>query len=162
MATYAIVDNDVVTDVCYADPTKLYHPDVAKHFVTVPDEVKTAWKKTGDNTFEAPPAREYTPPTVPGSTGGKISPGDQRVCKTEFMLAMTKDERKVWRTKIGNDDLVDTLEEEWTLGDIWLATNIADNEFKDTLADLKTKGLIGDATIKKLKDKYFLDNPNYG
>lgn len=78
------------------------------------------------------------------------------------MLAMTKDERKVWRTKIGNDDLVDTLEEEWTLGDIWLATNIADNEFKDTLADLKTKGLIGDATIKKLKDKYFLDNPNYG
>ena len=159
MANYAIIDNNVVTDICLnADPKDRYHPDLAKLFVEVPDNVRGGWKKTGDNTFEAPVPQ---PIDYPPGDGYKVMPNDQKILKAEFMVAMTKDERKAWKAKVGSDTLIDSIEEEWSLGvEVWFGTKNADNPYKGAMADLKTKGVIGDATIAKLTTKYYLDNEN--
>ena len=159
MANYAIIDNNVVTDICLnAEPKDRYHPDLAKLFVEVPDNVTNGWKKKGDGTFEAP---VDVPIHNPPGDSYKVNPNDQKILKAEFLLTMTKDERKAWKAKIGSDTLIDAIEEEWSLGvEVWFGTKNADNTYKDALADLKTKGVIGDATIAKLTKKYYLDNEN--
>ncbi len=159
MANYAIISNDVVTDICLnADPKDRYHPDLAKLFVEVPDNVRNGWKKKGDDTFEAP---TDVPIDNPPGENYKVMPSDQKILKAEFILHMTKDERKAWKAKVGSDTLVDAIEEEWSIGvGVWFGTKNADNPYKNAMADLKTKGIIGDATIAKLTKKYYLDNEN--
>lgn len=160
MANYAIISNDVVTDVCDVDPKTRYHPDLAKAFVSVPSNVKHGWIKTGTNTFKAPTPTTPNPNPTPGV--GKVSVSDQKICKTEVMLVLTRAERQAWKAKIGSDTLIDAIEEEWESNkETWFSTVNATNPYKTALADLKTKGVISDAGITKLKNKYFLDNENF-
>lgn len=160
MANYAIIANDIVTDVCNVDPKTRYHPDLAKEFVSVPDTVKHGWIKTGENTFKAPTPNTPNPNRAPGI--GKVGIDDQKINKTEVMVVLTRAERQAWKAKIGSDTLIDAIEEEWeSNNEVWFSTKNATNTYKTALADLKTKGVISDAGITKLKNKYFLDNENF-
>lgn len=51
---YARIVNNIVVEVVDRNPTKIFHPDVAKLFVEVPDEVERRWTYDGE-TFTAPP-----------------------------------------------------------------------------------------------------------
>ena len=69
MTNFARIINETAVDVS-TDPTNQFHPDIAREFVTVPDEVKHGWYRDADNHWHEPepiPAPEPTPPepTVP-------------------------------------------------------------------------------------------------
>ena len=63
MATYARLDSaGLVMETCASDPSKLFHPDIAKDFVSVPDETVTGGTVSGGKftAYVAP-----TPPAIP-------------------------------------------------------------------------------------------------
>ena len=115
--------------VCDVDPKTRYHPDLAKVFVSVPSNVKNGWIKTGTNTFKAPTPTTPNPNPAPGV--GKVSVNDQKICKTEVMLVLTRAERQAWKAKIGSDTLIDAIEEEWESNkETWFSTVNATNPYK--------------------------------
>ncbi|MCY1705476.1 hypothetical protein [Pannonibacter sp. SL95] len=84
MTKFARIIDGIAVDVTAADPSGLYHPDVASQFVSVPAQVERGWRKQG-STWSAPEAPAETPATaVPRRT--VFTP-------PEFLLLFTAAER---------------------------------------------------------------------
>jgi len=84
MAIYGRLDSaGVVIETCSGDPTKLFHPDIAKDFVLVPDESAPAGT-VADGKFTAfvPPA----PPAIPAKAKETVS-------KEKFLTSLPSAER---------------------------------------------------------------------
>ena len=161
MATKAIIENNIVTNVCTLDITKCYHPDLQALFVDVPDGTAQGdVRNPSDNTFKhAGNPKTISPDIAPFSTQ------EQEVPQAVFKSTLTRAERKAWKAKIGSDDTVDAMQGLWDetpLASIWLA-NVAENtEYKDALTNLKAAGVLGDATIAKLTTLLKLDRDPKG
>lgn len=68
MTNYARIINDVAVDVC-TDPANCFHPDIAREFVAVPDEVQPGWiRKDGQWSAPAPAPRPEPVPVYPTVT----------------------------------------------------------------------------------------------
>ena len=55
-----IVDS-VAIDVVTGDPAEMFHPDIAAHFVAVPDNVEAGWKVDAGGAWGAPVTPEPEP-----------------------------------------------------------------------------------------------------
>lgn len=95
MANFARVINNIAVDVS-TDPNNQFHPDIAREFEPVPDEVKPGWVRT-DGKWEAPGP---TPQPEPGPVYPKVSP-------VEFKMLFTSQERIAIKNARANDPVVD-------------------------------------------------------
>lgn len=98
MTNFARVINDVAVDVC-ADPANSFHPDIAREFEQVPDNVKQDWVRI-DGVWSAPaPSPEPEPEPTP-SEATKVSP-------VEFKLLFTSAERVAIKAARATDQVID-------------------------------------------------------
>lgn len=95
MTNYARIINDVAVDVC-TDPANSFHPDIAREFEQVPDEVKQGWVRI-DGVWSAPAP---TPQPEPTPTYPKVSP-------VEFKLLFTSQERVAIKAARATDPVID-------------------------------------------------------
>lgn len=95
MANFARVINNVAVDVC-TDPANSFHPDIAREFEPVPDNVKQGWVRI-DGEWSAPAP---TPEPQPTPTYPKVSP-------VEFLLLFTSAERVAIRAVRPDDPVID-------------------------------------------------------
>lgn len=95
MTNFARIINNAAVDVS-TDPTKYFHPDIAREFVAVPDEVKPGWIRA-DGQWSAPaPAPQPEPvPVYP-----KVTP-------VEFKMLFTSAERIAIKEARTTDPVVD-------------------------------------------------------
>ena len=159
MANYGIIHTvngkEVIEDQS-TDPTKQFHPDYAKLFVSIPNTARQGYVKNGTK-WEAPTVWDE------GDTNEEANAmamrHTQQVTKSLFFLELTRAERLAYKAavKAGDKDVVNDLETCWEeSGDIWLF-NHASNPHKDVLTDLKALGILTDATIAKLTTIHQLD-----
>lgn len=159
MANYGIINTvdgkETILDQS-ADPTKQFHPDYAKLFVSIPSTARAGYVKNGTK-WEAPTFVDS------GDTNEEANAlamkHIQQVTKGVFFLELTRAERVAYKAavKAGDKDVVNDLETCWEeSGDVWLL-NHASNPHKDVLADLKALGILTDATIAKLTTNHKLD-----
>lgn len=81
MTNYARIIDNVAVDVC-AEPSHCFHPDIAREFVPVPDEVQSGRVRT-DGQWSAPAP---TPQPEPVPVYPKVTP-------VEFKMLFTSSER---------------------------------------------------------------------
>ena len=94
MTNFARVINDVAVDVS-SNPANSFHPDIAREFEQVPDNVKQDWVRI-DGVWSAPaPSPEPTP-----SEATKVSP-------VEFKLLFTSPERVAIKAARATDPVID-------------------------------------------------------
>lgn len=96
MSKQARIVNSVAVDVVTGDPAEFFHPDIAKDFVPVPDQVESGWSVTAGK-WSAPTPVE---PTTPAPVYPKVSP-------VEFKMLFTSMERVAIRTARATDPTVD-------------------------------------------------------
>lgn len=96
MTNFARVINDVAVDVC-ADPANSFHPDIAREFEQVPDNVKQDWVRI-DGVWSAPAPSPEPEPTPSEAT--KVSP-------VEFKLLFTNAERVAIKAARATDPVID-------------------------------------------------------
>lgn len=92
---YARVINNVAVDVC-TDPANSFHPDIAREFEQVPDNVKQGWVRI-DGVWSAPAP---TPQPEPTPTYPKVRP-------VEFKMLFTSQERIAIKNARANDPVID-------------------------------------------------------
>ena len=95
MSNFARIINGVAIDVS-TDPENRFHPDIAKDFVPVPDQVEIGWSVSAGKW--SPPAP--VEPTTPAPVYPKVSP-------VEFKMLFTIMERVAIRTARATDPTVD-------------------------------------------------------
>lgn len=95
MANFARIINDVAVDVC-TDPANSFHPDIAREFVAVPDEVQAGWIRA-DGQWSAPAP---TPQPEPVPAYPKVTP-------VEFKMLFTSAERIAIKDVRATDPVVD-------------------------------------------------------
>ena len=95
MTNYARIINDVAVDVS-SNPTNQFHPDIAREFEQVPDDVKQGWVRIDGVWSEPAP----TPQPEPTPTYPKVSP-------VEFLLLFTSAERVAIRAVRPDDPVID-------------------------------------------------------
>lgn len=95
MANFARIINEVAVDVS-SNPAEQFHPDIAKDFVPVPDQVENGWTVEAGK-WSAPAPVE---PTTPAPVYPKVSP-------VEFKMLFTIMERVAIRTARATDPTVD-------------------------------------------------------
>ena len=100
MTNFARVINDVAVDVC-ADPANSFHPDIAREFEQVPDNVKQDWVRI-DGVWSAPAPAPQPEPTPSEAT--KVSP-------VEFKLLFTSHERVAIKAARATDTVIDDFYE---------------------------------------------------
>jgi len=84
MAIYGRLNSaGVVVETCATDPTKLFHADIAKNFVSIPDESKAGGTVAGGK-FTA-----FVPPTPP-AIQEKVN---ETILKSKFLAALPSAER---------------------------------------------------------------------
>ena len=84
MAIYArLTAAGVVIETCATDPTKLFHSDLAKDFVSVPDE-SVAGGTVADGKFTA-----FVPPTPPAI----VAKTQEIIGKSKFLTTLPSSER---------------------------------------------------------------------
>ena len=156
MANYGLVETingkETITQVS-SDPTKQFHEDLAKIFVSVSASAKSGWVKNGSK-WEAP--ADIPDPTP--DTNSMVH--TQCVTKSLFFLEMTRAERTAYKAavKAGTSDTVNDLEDIFqNSGDVWLLDHAQNEQGKDVLANLKAEGILTDATITKLTTIHQLD-----
>ena len=96
MSKQARIVNSVAVDVVTGNPAEFFHPDIAKDFVPVPDQVESGWSVTAGK-WSAPAPVE---PTTPAPVYPKVSP-------VEFKMLFTSMERVAIRTARATDPTVD-------------------------------------------------------
>ena len=97
MTNYARIINDVAVDVS-TDPTNQFHPDIAREFEPVPDNVKQGWiRKDGQWSAPAPQPEPETEPVYP-----KVTP-------VQFKMLFTSPERVAIKAARATDPVVDDL-----------------------------------------------------
>lgn len=95
MTNYARIINEVAVDVC-TDPTHCFHPDIAREFVAVPDEVQAGWiRKDGQWSAPAPAPQPEPVPVYP-----KVTP-------VEFKMLFTSAERIAIKAARETDPVID-------------------------------------------------------
>lgn len=95
MTNFARIIDNVAVDVC-TDPAHCFHPDIAREFVQVPDEVQEGWIRA-DGKWSAPaPAPQPEPvPVYP------------TVTPVEFKLLFTSHERVAIKAARATDPVID-------------------------------------------------------
>lgn len=97
MTNFARIINDVAVDVS-TDPTNHFHPDIAREFEPVPDEVQAGWiRKDGAWSAPAPAPQPEPEPTYP-----KVTP-------VQFKMLFTSPERVAIKVARATDSVVDDL-----------------------------------------------------
>lgn len=95
MTNYARIIDNVAVDVC-ADPANSFHPDIAREFVAVPDEVQAGWiRKDGQWSAPAPAPQPEPVPVSP-----KVTP-------VEFKMLFTSAERIAIKEARATDPVID-------------------------------------------------------
>lgn len=95
MANFARVINNVAVDVS-TDPTNQFHPDIAREFVAVPDEVQSGWiRKDGQWSAPAPAPQPEPIPVYP-----KVTP-------VEFKMLFASAERIAIKEARVTDPVID-------------------------------------------------------
>ena len=97
MANYARVINNTAVDVS-TEQTNCFHPDIAREFEPVPDEVQAGWIRT-DGEWSAPAP---TPQPEPVPVYPKVTP-------VQFKLLFTSPERVAIKAARATDPVVDDL-----------------------------------------------------
>jgi len=143
--------NQRISVIC-ADPAKNYHASIAGLFVSVPNSAKVGFIKDG-STWKA-----EAEPSIAFDNG--IAKSQQMARKPLFMMNLITADRAKYRAAVkdGSNDLVNDLELTWDSGGtVWLLDNAANTEYKNVLTDLKTAGILSDASIAKLTTAFYLD-----
>ncbi len=96
MTNYARIVDNVAVDTS-TDPSNSFHPDLAKDFTKVPDQVGPGWTYDG-KTWSAP-----------GSTTPAVEVGNLQPTPPEFMLLLTLQERAAFRAAAVKDPVVNDL-----------------------------------------------------
>ena len=137
MANFARVINNVAVDVC-TDPANSFHPDIAREFEPVPDEVQHGWVRT-DGQWAAPaPAPQPEPePVYP-----KVTP-------VQFKMLFTSPERVAIKAARATDPVVDDL---WELvGDTRMEyVDFGLKSVRDSIEYLATAGLIAPERVAEI------------
>lgn len=85
MTNYARIINDVAVDVS-SNPAEQFHPDIAKDFVPVPDQVESGWSVSAGK-WSPPPAPAE--PITPAAVYPKVSPiAFQMLFKVDELVAI--------------------------------------------------------------------------
>ena len=170
MANYALIETrpdgkQEVVQTCSSDPKKRFHADIAKLFVSVAASVKKGQIKSGTKWIDDPDAKEY----VSRGPEGSLIPEDkelskvwQSISKGAFFATISRDSRTKYRKAVADADvdIVNALEDFWTAsdgGEVWFRDSAKNTEWKNTVADLKTAGILSDADITALTKEFFLD-----
>lgn len=95
MSKQARIVNSVAVDVVTGDPAEFFHPDIAKDFVPVPDQVERGWSVTAGK-WSAPTPVE---PVAPAPVYPKVSP-------VEFKLLFTSPERVAIKAARSTDPII--------------------------------------------------------
>ena len=95
MANFARIINEIAVDVS-TDPAHCFHPDIAREFVSVPDEVRPGWVRK-DGQWSAP---EPVPQPEPVPVHPKVTP-------VEFKMLFTSAERIAIKEARATDMVVD-------------------------------------------------------
>ncbi|HAX05205.1 MAG TPA: hypothetical protein DCX77_05955 [Acidimicrobiaceae bacterium] len=138
MAKYGRVTKEkLVLEVCELDPAKCFHPDIAKEFVSVPDDAEA-----GDTIKSGKAVKPEAPKEAP-----KPPAEDKLLVKEQFDACLTRAQRIALK-KLGesDDEVKDLLEQMTTSNHI----NIDDQENKDLLARLVTDKVIDQAALDKV------------
>lgn len=98
MANYARIIDNVAVDVS-TDPSTSFHPDLAREFVKVPDQVQPGWTTDG-KAWSAP----VVPTPTPVAETGNLQP-----TPPEFMLLLTLQERAAFRAAAEKDPVAADL-----------------------------------------------------
>lgn len=95
MTNFARIINNVAVDVS-TDPAHCFHPDIARDFEMVPDEVQAGWiRKDGAWSAPAPTPQPEPEPTYP-----KVTP-------VEFKMLFTSAERIAIKVARETDPVID-------------------------------------------------------
>ena len=137
MTNFARVINNVAVDVC-TDPANSFHPDIAREFEQVPDEVKPGWVRI-DGVWSTPAP---TPQPEPVPVYPKITP-------VQFKLLFTSPERVASKAARATDPAVDDL---WELVE---DTRMEYVDFglksvRDSIEYLATAGLIAPERVAEI------------
>ena len=97
MTNFARVINNTAVDVS-TEPTNCFHPDIAREFEPVPDEVQPGWVRI-DGVWSAPAP---TPQPEPVPVYPKVTP-------MQFKLLFTSPERVAIKAARATDPVVDDL-----------------------------------------------------
>ena len=98
MSKQARIVNSVAVDVVTGDPAEFFHPDIAKDFVPVPEQVESGWSVTAGKWNPPAPVE----PTTPAVIYPKVGP-------VEFKLLFTSPERVAIKAARATDPGVDDL-----------------------------------------------------
>lgn len=170
MANYALIETradgkQAIVQICPSDPSKRFHADIAKEFVSVADSVKQGQIKSGSKWIDDPDVKEY----VSRGPEGSLIPEDhdlgkdwQCLTKVALFRVISRDSRTKYRKAVADADvdIVNALEEFWTStegGEVWFKDSAKNTEWKTVVADLKTAGILSDADITALTKEFFLD-----
>lgn len=137
MTNYARIINEVAVDVS-TDPATHFHPDIAREFVAVPDNVQPGWRLIEGIWTEPAPVD----PPAPVAEHPTVSP-------IEFKLLFTLQERlainKVRDTDPVLDDFFGLIEDpRLTFVDLGLQST------RDAIGYLAAQGLIGAERVEQI------------
>lgn len=141
MSKHARILNSVAVDVVTGDPAEFFHPDIAKDFVPVPDQVESGWSVTAGK-WSAPTPIELTTPTLAYPKVGPIhfqmlfAPAE--MVAAEELKATDKVLASFW--KLIDDPRTDTV-------DLSLAS--VQNAIEYTLTVVKASGVELDVQARK-------------
>lgn len=93
MTNFARITNNVAVDVC-TDPDNSFHPDIAREFEPVPDNVKQGWVRI-DGVWSAPAPTPQPVPVYP------------TVTPVEFKMLFTSAERIAIKEARATDPVID-------------------------------------------------------
>ena len=95
MTNYARIINEVAVDVS-TDPTNHFHPDIAREFEPVPNEVQAGWIRKGGQWSASAPAPQPEP-----------VPAYHKVTPVEFKMLFTSAERIAIKEARTTDPVID-------------------------------------------------------
>lgn len=139
MSNYARIINNVAVDVC-TDPATHFHPDIARQFEQVPDNVKQGWVRI-DGVWSAP-----TPAPQPEPEPEQVYP---KVTPVQFKLLFTSPERVAIKAARATDPVVDDL---WDLVEDprMEYVDFGLKSVRDSIEYLATAGLIAPERVAEI------------
>ena len=141
MSKQARIVNSVAVDVVSGDPAEFFHPDIAKEFVPVPDQVESGWTVTAGK-WSAPTPVEPPAPVVTYPKVGPIhfqmlfEPAEMVTAGT--LKATDKVLASFW--KLIDDPRIDTVD---------LGLTGVQNAIEYTLTAVKAAGVPLDVQVRK-------------
>ena len=137
MTNFARIINEVAVDVS-TDPINQFHPDIARDFEPVPNEVRPGWvRKDGQWSAPAPAPQPEPEPTYP-----KVTP-------VQFKLLFTSPERVAIKAARATDPVVDDL---WELVEDprMEYVDFGLKSVRDSIGYLATAGLIAPERVAEI------------